>query len=231
MDDLQIRNDIIELTLLIKHTIETLKSQTYDDIDILELKSIIDSKEELYFKLKEKEDLCLSDNEKKLEKIMNSRKKYEQLPEILRKYNENIKNVELLAINENKLIIYLRNLREQELEDLKNKLKDEKEKENEFYQDKNLIISILESFIDSLEKNNLYGTYLTDRVNTPIFNAFVENKLEVNEQIIDYFREIFHSFEFGNCLYFSSSIYDVKYLLENKDIRSILNKNYHIKVR
>ena len=133
MNDLQIRNDIIELTLLIKQTIETLKSQTYDDIDILELKSIIDSKEELYFKLKEKEDLCLSDNEKKLEKIVNSRKKYEQLPEILRKYNENIKNVELLAINENKLIIYLRNLREQELEDLKNKLKKEKEKENEFY--------------------------------------------------------------------------------------------------
>ena len=102
MNDLQIRNDIIELTRLIKHTIETLKSQTYDDIDILELKSIIDSKEELYFKLKEKEDLCLSDNEKKLEKIINSRKKYEKSPEILRKYNENIKNVELLAINENK---------------------------------------------------------------------------------------------------------------------------------
>lgn len=231
MNYLQIRNDIIELIELIKYNINIVKSQTYDDIDILELKSIIDSKEELYFKLKEKEDLCLSDNEKKLEKIMNSRKKYEQLPEILRKYNENIKNVELLAINENKLIIYLRNLREQELEDLKNKLKDEKEKENEFYQDKNLIISILESFIDSLEKNNLYGTYLTDRVNTPIFTAFVENKLEVNEQIIDYFREIFHSFEFGNCLYFSSPIYDVKNLLENKDIRSILNKNYHIKVR
>ena len=188
MDDLQIRNDIIELIELIKYNIKIVKSQTYDDIDILELKSIIGSKEELYFKLKEKEDLCLSDNEKKLEKIMNSRKKYEQLPEILRKYNENIKNVELLAINENKLIIYLRNLRELELEDLKNKLKEEKDKENEFYQDKNLIISILESFIDSLEKNNLYGTYLTDRVNTPIFTSFVENKLEVNEQIIDYFK-------------------------------------------
>lgn len=231
MDDLQIRNDIIELTLLIKHTIETLKSQTYDDLDILELISIIDSKEELYFKLKEKEDLCLSDNEKKLEKIMNSRKNYEKSPEVLRKYNENIKNVELQALNENKLIIYLRNLREQEVEDLKIKLKEEKNKEKEFYQDKNLLLSILESFIDSLEKNNLYGTYLTDRVNTPIFTAFVENKLEVNKQIIDYFKEIFHSFEFGNCLYFSSSIYDVKNLLENKDIRSILNKNYHTRIR
>lgn len=231
MDDLQIHKDIIELILLIKQTIETLKSQTYDDLDILELISIIDSKEELYFNQKEKEDICLSENEKKLEKIMNSRKKYEQSPEILRKYNENIKNVELQALNENKLIIYLRSIREQELEDLKIKLKEEKDKEKEFYQDKNLLLSILESFIDSLEKNNLYGTYLTDRVNSPIFTAFVENKLEVNKQIIDYFKEIFHSFEFGNCLYFSSTIYDVKNLLENKDIRSILNKNYHTRVR
>lgn len=231
MDDLQIHKDIIELILLIKQTIETLKSQTYDDLDILELISIIDSKEELFFKQKEKEDICLSENEKKLERIMNSRKKYEQSPEILRKYNESIKNVELQALNENKLIIYLRSIRKQELEDLKIKLKEEKDKEKEFYQDKNLLLSILESFIDSLEKNNLYGTYLTDRVNSPIFTAFVENKLEVNKQIIDYFKEIFHSFEFGNCLYFSSTIYDVKNLLENKDIRNILNKNYHTRVR
>lgn len=231
MNDLQVRKDIIELIELIKYNIEIVKSQTYDDLDILELKSIIDSKEELYFKLKEKEDLCLSDNEKKLEKINNSRKKYKKLPEILRKYNENIKNVELLAINENKLILYLRSIRDEELKDLKIKLKEEKDKEKEFYQDKNILIRILESFIDSLEKNNLYGTYLTDRVNTPIFTAFVENKLEVSKQITDYFKEIFHSFEFGNCLYFSSSIYDVKNLLENKDIKSILNKNYNVKVR
>ena len=58
MNYLQIRNDIIELIELIKYNIKIVKSQTYDDIDILELKSIIGSKEELYFKLKEKEDLC-----------------------------------------------------------------------------------------------------------------------------------------------------------------------------
>lgn len=231
MNDLQIRNDIIKLIELIEYNIEVVKSQTYDDMNILELKSIIDNKEEIYFKLKEKEDICLNNNEKILEKIIYSRKKYENSPEILAKYNENIKIVELKAINENKLIIYLRNLRKKELENLRINLKEEENKEKEFYKDKKLIIDILKSFIHSLEINNLYGTYENDRVNTPIFTAFLENKLEVNNKIINYFSEIFDSFKFGNCLYFSASIYDVKRLLENKDIKMILSNNYEVKVR
>lgn len=226
-------NEIIELIEIIKYNIELIKDVIPDET-IFELKEKLSSKQKIHFKIKEKEDITLNQIRKKLEKIKYSKDQIKNTPELIEKTKETYQKLELSLNGEYKLINYCRNLRIKEIENLEIKIKEEEEKNNNFEKDKKLIIEILESFIYSLNINNLKGTYTKEYIYTNIFQSFLDNKSPINPKIDTYFKPIIKEYMFDYCIFFKSTIQEVKKLLLEYNIQSILidgdiEKKIHIK--
>ena len=197
-----------------------------DDITINEtiyiLKEELNNKKEIHYRTKIKEDIKLNKIEQTLQKIYTNRLKNENNKDILFKLEENYSKIEPILNSERNIILYCRNLRETEIETIKQKIKEEEINNINFELDKELLKNILNNFIHSLQINNLEGKYTNEYLLTNKFTAFLDNKRPLNPKIIEYFNPIIKEIIFENCIVFSSTIEEVKELLLTKDIKNIL---------
>ena len=216
-------NELNEIIELIKQNIEKVKNIEYGD-DYYAINHDIKLKEKTYFEIKEKEDIELNQIDIALRKLDYSKQKTNNLE----KLKSLDKGINIYTTKRN-LIDNNRNTRLNELELLKQKRKEILEDEKYFYQTKQLIIDILNSFINSIKLNNYYYVFTNFR-NYTKFTAFVDNKLPIHPRVLEYFKSLGLTIMYDSCIAFDSNLETLIKLLTTKNIEWILIINPNFKL-
>lgn len=216
-------NELNEIIELIKQNIEKINNVEYGE-DYYSINHIFKEKEAKHFELKTKEGIELKQIDIALEKLEYSKQKANSLD----KLNNLEKLISMYTIRKN-LIINNRNVRIKELELLNKKRKEILDDEKYFYQTKQLIVDILNSFINSIKLNNYYYVY-TNYSNYNKFTAFVDNKLPIHPRVLEYFKSLGLTIMYESCIVFESNLETLIKLLTTKNIEWILiiNPNYKL---
>lgn len=216
-------NELNEIIELINQNIEKIKNIEYGE-DFYMINHTIKNKEITHFKTKEKEDIELNQIDIALKKLSYSKLKANNSEKL--KSLEKVINIYTTKRN---LIDNNRNTRLNELELLKQKRKEILEDEKYFYQTKQLIIDILNSFINSIMLNNYYYVFTNFR-NYTKFTAFVDNKLAIHPRVLEYFKSLGLTIMYDSCIAFDSNLETLIKLLTTKNIEWILIINPNFKL-
>lgn len=216
-------NELNEIIELIKQNIEKVKNIEYGD-DYYVINHVIKLKEKTHFEIKEKEDIELNQIDIALKKIDYSKQKTNNLEKL-----KSIDKVINIYTTKRNLIDNNRNTRLNEIELLKQKRKEILEDEKYFYQTKQLVIDILNSFINSIKLNNYYYVFTNFR-NYTKFTAFVDNKLPIHPRVLEYFKSLGITIMYDSCIAFDSNLETLIKLLTTKNIEWILIINPNFKL-
>ena len=216
-------NELNEIIELINQNIEKVKNVEYGD-DYYVINNVIKLKEKTHFEIKVKEDIELNQIDIALKKLDYSKQKTNNLEKL-----KSIDKVINVYTNKRNLINNNRTTRLNDLELLKQKRKEILEDEKYFYQTKQLIIDILNSFINSIKLNNYYYVFTNFR-NYTKFTAFVDNKLPIHPRVLEYFKSLGLTIMYESCIAFDSNLETVIKLLTTKNIEWILIINPNFKL-
>lgn len=216
-------NELNKIIELINQNMEKVKNVEYGD-DYYVINHVIKLKEKTHFEIKEKEDIELNQIDIALKKLDYSKQKTNNLEKI--KSLEKVINIYTTKRN---LINNNRTTRLNELELLKQKRKEILEDEKYFYQTKQLVIDILNSFIYSINFNNYYYV-LANYSNYNKFTAFVDNKLPIHPRVLEYFKPLGTTIMYESCISFESNLETLIKLLTTKNIEWILIINPSFKL-
>lgn len=216
-------NELNKIIELINQNMEKVKNVEYGD-DYYVINHVIKLKEKTHFEIKEKEDIELNQIDIALKKLDYSKQKTNNLEKI--KSLEKVINIYTTKRN---LINNNRTTRLNELELLKQKRKEILEDEKYFYQTKQLVIDILNSFIYSINLNNTYYIF-ANFSNYNKFTAFTDNNLKVHPRILEYFKPLKATLMYETCIYFDSNLETLIKLLTTKNIEWILIINPNFKL-
>ena len=216
-------NELNKIIELIKQNIEKVKNIEYGD-DYYVINHVIKLKEKTHFEIKEKEDIELNQIDIALKKLDYSKQKTNNSEKL--KSLEKVINIYTTKRN---LINNNRTTRLNELELLKQKRKEILEDEKYFYQTKQLVIDILNSFINSIKLNNYYYVFTNFR-NYTKFTAFVDNKLPIHPRVLEYFKSLGLTIMYESCIAFDSNLETLIKLLTTKNIEWILIINPNFKL-
>ena len=216
-------NELNKIIELINQNMEKIKNVEYGD-DYYVINHVIKLKEKTHFEIKEKEDIELNQIDIALKKLDYSKQKTNNLEKI--KSLEKVINIYTTKRN---LINNNRTTRLNELELLKQKRKEILEDEKYFYQTKQLVIDILNSFIYSINLNNSYYV-LANYSNYNKFTAFVDNKLPIHPRVLEYFKSLGATIMYESCIFFESNLETLIKLLTTKNIEWILIINPSFKL-
>lgn len=216
-------NELNKIIELINQNMEKVKNVEYGD-DFYVINHVIKLKEKTHFEIKEKEDIELNQIDIALKKLDYSKQKTNNLEKL--KSLEKVINIYTTKRN---LINNNRTTRLNELELLKQKRKEILEDEKYFYQTKQLVIDILNSFIYSINLNNTYYIF-ANFSNYNKFTAFTDNNLKVHPKILEYFKPLKATLIYETCIYFDSNLETLIKLLTTKNIEWILIINPNFKL-
>ncbi len=216
-------NELNEIIELINQNIEKVKNVEYGD-DYYVINNVIKLKEKTHFEIKVKEDIELNQIDIALKKLDYSKQKTNNLEKL-----KSIDKVINVYTNKRNLINNNRTTRLNDLELLKQKRKEILEDEKYFYQTKQLIIDILNSFINSIKLNNYYYVFTNFR-NYTKFTAFVDNKLPIHPRVLEYFKSLGLTIMYESCIAFDSNLETLIKLLTTKNIEWILIINPNFKL-
>ena len=216
-------NELNKIIELINLNIEKVKNIEYGD-DYYVINNVIKLKEKTHFEIKEKEDIELNQIDIAFKKLDYSKQKTNN-PEKLKSIDKVIN----IYTTKRNLIDNNRNTRLNELKLLKQKRKEILEDEKYFYQTKQLVIDILNSFINSIKLNNYYYVFTNFR-NYTKFTAFVDNKLPIHPRVLEYFKSLGLTIMYESCIAFDSNLETLIKLLTTKNIEWILIINPNFKL-
>ena len=216
-------NELNKIIELIKQNIEKVKNIEYGD-DYYVINHVIKLKEKTHFEIKEKEDIELNQIDIAFKKLDYSKQKTNNIEKL-----KSIDKVINIYTTKRNLIDNNRNTRLNELELLKQKRKEILEDEKYFYQTKQLVIDILNSFINSIKLNNYYYVFTNFR-NYTKFTAFVDNKLPIHPRVLEYFKSLGLTIMYESCIAFDSNLETLIKLLTIKNIEWILIINPNFKL-
>ena len=216
-------NELNEIIELIKQNIEKINNIEYGD-DYYYINHTFKEKEAKNFEIKQKEDIELNQIDKALKKLEYSKQKTNN--------SEKLKSLEKIInfyTTRRDLINNNRSNRLKELELLKQKRKEILEDEKYFYQTKQLVIDILNSFIYSINLNNFYYV-LANYNNYNKFTAFIDNKSPIHPRVLEYFKSLGATIMYERGIFFESNLETLIKLLTTKNIEWILiiNPNYKL---
>lgn len=216
-------NELYEIIELINENIEKIKNIEYGD-DYYYINHTFKEKELQHYKIKQKEDIELNQIDTALKKLEYSKQKINN--------SEKLKSLEKIIsfyTTRKDLINNNRSSRLKKLEILKQKRKEILEDEKYFYQTKQLVIDILNSFIYSINLNNSYYI-LANYSNYNKFTAFVDNKLPIHQRVLEYFKSLGLTIMYESCILFESNLETLIKLLTTKNIEWILIINPNFKL-
>ena len=216
-------NELNKIIELINQNMEKVKNVEYGD-DYYVINHVIKLKEKTHFEIKVKEDIELNQIDIALKKLDYSKQKTNNSEKL--KSLEKVINIYTTKRN---LINNNRTTRLNELELLKQKRKEILEDEKYFYQTKQLVIDILNSFIYSINLNNTYYIF-ANFSNYNKFTAFTDNNLKVHPKILEYFKPLKATLMYETCIYFDSNLETLIKLLTTKNIEWILIINPNFKL-
>lgn len=216
-------NELNKIIELIKQNIEKVKNIEYGD-DYYVINHVIKLKEKTHFEIKEKEDIELNQIDIAFKNLNYSKQKTNNIEKL-----KSIDKVINIYTTKRNLIDNNRNTRLNELELLKQKRKEILEDEKYFYQTKQLVIDILNSFINSIKLNNYYYVFTNFR-NYTKFTAFVDNKLPIHPRVLEYFKSLGLTIMYESCIAFDSNLETLIKLLTTKNIEWILIINPNFKL-
>ena len=216
-------NELNKIIELINLNIEKVKNIEYGD-DYYVINHVIKLKEKTHFEIKEKEDIELNQIDIAFKKLDYSKQKTNNLEKL-----KSLEKVINIYTNKRNLIDNNRNTRLNELKLLKQKRKEILEDEKYFYQTKQLVIDILNSFINSIKLNNYYYVFTNFRKYTK-FTAFVDNKLPIHPRVLEYFKSLGLTIMYESCIAFDSNLETLIKLLTTKNIEWILIINPNFKL-
>ncbi len=216
-------NELNKIIELINQNMEKVKNVEYGD-DYYVINHVIKLKEKTHFEIKEKEDIELNQIDIALKKLDYSKQKTNNSEKL--KSLEKVINIYTTKRN---LINNNRTTRLNELELLKQKRKEILEDEKYFYQTKQLVIDILNSFIYSINLNNTYYIF-ANFSNYNKFTAFTDNNLKVHPKILEYFKPLKATLIYETCICFDSNLETLIKLLTTKNIEWILIINPNFKL-
>ena len=216
-------NELNEIIELINQNIEKVKNVEYGD-DYYVINHVIKLKEKTHFEIKVNEDIELNQIDIALKKLDYSKQKTNNLEKL-----KSIDKVINVYTNKRNLINNNRTTRLNDLELLKQKRKEILEDEKYFYQTKQLVIDILNSFINSIKLNNYYYVFTNFR-NYTKFTAFVDNKLPIHPRVLEYFKSLGLTIMYESCIAFDSNLETLIKLLTTKNIEWILIINPSFKL-
>ena len=216
-------NELNEIIELIKQNIDKINNIEYGD-DYYYINHTFKEKEAKNFEIKQKEDIELNQIDAALKKLEYSKQKTNN--------SEKLKSLEKIISfysTRRDLINTNRSNRLKELELLKQKRKEILEDEKYFYQTKQLVIDILNSFIYSINLNNSYYV-LANYSNYNKFTAFVDNNLRIHPRVLEYFKSLGATIMYESCIFFESNLETLIKLLTTKNIEWILIINPSFKL-
>lgn len=216
-------NELNEIIELINQNIERVNNIEYGS-DYYYINHTFKEKEKKNFEIKQKEDIELNQIDTALNKLEYSKQKTNN--------SEKLKSLEKIInfyTTRRDLINTNRSNRLKELELLKQKRKEILEDEKYFYQTKQLVIDILNSFIYSINLNNSYYV-LANYSNYNKFTAFVDNKLSIHPRVLEYFKSLGATIMYESCIFFESNLETLIKLLTTKNIEWILIINPSFKL-
>lgn len=216
-------NELNEIIELINQNIEKVNNVEYGS-DYYYINHTFKEKEKKNFEIKQKEDIELNQIDTALSKLEYSKQRTnnsEKLKSLEKKINFYTTRRDLINTN--------RSNRLKELELLKQKRKEILEDEKYFYQTKQLVIDILNSFIYSINLNNSYYV-LANYSNYNKFTAFVDNKLPIHPRVLEYFKSLGATIMYESCIFFESNLETLIKLLTTKNIEWILIINPNFKL-
>ena len=216
-------NELNEIIELINQNIEKVNNVEYGS-DYYYINHTFKEKEKKNFEIKQKEDIELNQIDTALSKLEYSKQRTnnsERLKSLEKKINFYTTRRDLINTN--------RSNRLKELELLKQKRKEILEDEKYFYQTKQLVIDILNSFIYSINLNNYYYV-LANYSNYNKFTAFVDNKLPIHPRVLEYFKSLGATIMYESCIFFESNLETLIKLLTTKNIEWILIINPSFKL-
>ena len=216
-------NELNKIIELIKQNIEKVKNIEYGD-DYYVINHVIKLKEKTHFEIKEKEDIELNQIDIAFKKLDYSKQKTNNIEKL-----KSLDKVINIYTTKRNLIDNNRNTRLNELKLLKQKRKEILEDEKYFYQTKQLVIDILNSFINSIKLNNYYYVFTNFR-NYTKFTAFVDNKLPIHPRVLEYFKSLGLTIMYESCIAFDSNLETLIKLLATKNIEWILIINPNFKL-
>ena len=216
-------NELNEIIELINQNIERVNNVEYGS-DYYYINHTFKEKEKKNFEIKQKEDIELNQIDTALSKLEYSKQRTNN--------SERLKSLEKIInfyTTRRDLIYTNRSNRLKELELLKQKRKEILEDEKYFYQTKQLVIDILNSFIYSINLNNYYYV-LANYSNYNKFTAFVDNKLPIHPRVLEYFKSLGATIMYESCISFESNLETLIKLLTTKNIEWILIINPSFKL-
>ena len=216
-------NELNEIIELINQNIEKVNNIEYGS-DYYYINHTFKEKEKKNFEIKQKEDIELNQIDTALSKLEYSKQRTNN--------SERLKSLEKIInfyTTRRDLINNNRSNRLKELELLKQKRKEILEDEKYFYQTKQLVIDILNSFIYSINFNNYYYV-LANYSNYNKFTAFVDNKLPIHPRVLEYFKSLGTTIMYESCISFESNLETLIKLLTTKNIEWILIINPSFKL-
>lgn len=216
-------NELNEIIELINQNIEKVNNVEYGS-DYYYINHTFKEKEKKNFEIKQKEDIELNQIDTALSKLEYSKQRTNN--------SERLKSLEKIInfyTTRRDLINTNRSNRLKELELLKQKRKEILEDEKYFYQTKQLVIDILNSFIYSINLNNSYYV-LANYSNYNKFTAFVDNKLPIQPRVLEYFKSLGATIMYESCIFFESNLETLIKLLTTKNIEWILIINPNFKL-
>lgn len=153
-----------------------------------------------------------------------------ELNEIIELINQNIEKVNNVEYGSDYYYInHTFKEKEKKNFEIKQKRKEILEDEKYFYQTKQLVIDILNSFIYSINLNNSYYV-LANYSNYNKFTAFVDNKLPIHPRVLEYFKSLGATIMYESCIFFESNLETLIKLLTTKNIEWILIINPNFKL-
>lgn len=218
-EQLNLLNDIINL---IKENITRISNIEYGE-DYYIINHNLKEKERINFETKIKEDIELNQIDIALRKL-NYSKEQSTNPDKLK----SIKKVISIYLNKQALINNNRKFRIKEIESLKQKKQEIIQDEKYFYQTKQLVIDILNSFIYSINLNNTYYV-MANLTNYNKLTAFVDNKQNIHPRVFEYFKELNPTIMYDACIYFETTLEALINLLTTNNIEWILITNHNFK--
>lgn len=216
-------NELNEIIELINQNIEKVNNVEYGS-DYYYINHTFKEKEKKNFEIKQKEDIELNQIDTALKKLEYSKQRTNN--------SEGLKSLEKIInfyTTRRDLINTNRSNRLKELELLKQKRKEILEDEKYFYQTKQLVIDILNSFIYSINLNNSYYI-LANYSNYNKFTSFVDNKLLIHPRVLEYFKSLGATIMYESCISFESNLETLIKLLTTKNIEWILIINPSFKL-
>lgn len=217
-------NELNEIIELINQNIEKVNNVEYGSDYYYINHNTFKEKEKKNFEIKQKEDIELNQIDTALSKLEYSKQRTNN--------SERLKSLEKIInfyTTRRDLINTNRSNRLKELELLKQKIKEILEDEKYFYQTKQLVIDILNSFIYSINLNNSYYV-LANYSNYNKFTAFVDNKLPIHPRVLEYFKSLGATIMYESCIFFESNLETLIKLLTTKNIEWILIINPNFKL-